>query len=71
MLIFLLQDLEGANFKGANLEMAYFEEANLLGTHQLTIGQLSKVKTFHNTKLDKELRLLKVKYPVLFEIPNK
>ena len=67
-----MANLEGANLQGANLEMVDFEEANLLGTHQLTIDQLSRVKTLHNAKLDKELcPLLQVKYPALFEISNR
>jgi hypothetical protein len=52
--------------------MADLEETNLLGTHQLTIDQLSKVKTLYSAKLDKELFMsLKVKYPVLFDVPDK
>ena len=42
----------------ANLREINLEEANLLGTHLLTIDQLSKVKTLYDAKLDKELRIL-------------
>ena len=67
-----MANLEGANLEGVNFSMADLEEANLLGTHQLTIDQLSKVKTLHNAKLDKELFMsLKVKYPALFDVPDK
>ena len=52
--------------------MANLEDANLRGTHHLTIDQLSEVKTLHNAKLDRELFMsLKVKYPALFEVPVK
>ena len=66
-----MANLEGANLAGANFSMADLEEANLRGTHQLTIDQLSKAKTLHNAKLDKDLFMsLKAKYPALFEVPE-
>ncbi len=53
--------LEGANFQGANLK----------GAKNLTIDQLSKVKTLYDAKLDEELLIpLKEKYPALFEKPK-
>jgi len=52
-------------FKEANLE-----EANLKGAKNLTIDQLSQVKTLYNAELDPELeRPLREKYPYLFEEP--
>jgi uncharacterized protein YjbI with pentapeptide repeats len=58
----------GANFKEANLQEADLTEANLQGARNLSLYQLSKVKTLHDTKLDEELLIqLKKKYPTLFE----
>jgi uncharacterized protein YjbI with pentapeptide repeats len=55
----------------ANLEGANFHKANLEGAYHLSLDQLSKVKTLHNTKLDKELfKPLKEKFPTLFEAPQ-
>ena len=45
--------LAGANLAGTNFTMADLEEADLLGTYYLTIGQLSKVKTLRNAKWTK------------------
>ena len=48
-------NLEGSNFRWANLEGAKLE-------------QLSKVKTLHDAKLDEELLIkLKEKFPFLFK----
>jgi uncharacterized protein YjbI with pentapeptide repeats len=59
-------NLEGANFGGANLEYA-----NLKGAKNLTIDQLSKVKTLYKAILDPKLeKTLREKYPALFEKPN-
>jgi len=64
-------NLKGANLKGANLKGADFEGANLKEVDELTIDQLSKVKTLYNAKLDDELFIpLKEKYPALFEKPK-
>jgi uncharacterized protein YjbI with pentapeptide repeats len=69
-------NLEGANLEGANLEWADLIKANLEGSNlkgvgELTIDQLSKVKTLYNAKLDNELLIpLKEKYPALFEKPE-
>jgi len=64
-------NLKRANLKKANLKGADFEGANLKGVNELTIDQLSKVKTLYNTKLDDKLLIpLKEKYPALFERPK-
>jgi uncharacterized protein YjbI with pentapeptide repeats len=66
--IFKEANLEMANLEHADLEGANLEGANLEGTYNLTIEQLSKVKTLYNAKLDEKLeKLLKEKYPALFE----
>jgi uncharacterized protein YjbI with pentapeptide repeats len=60
-----------ANFEGANLEGADLEGANLNGAKNLTVNQLSKVKTLYNAKLDEELeKPLREKYPDLFKEPK-
>ena len=70
-------NLQGANLQGADLEKANLrgadlEGANLKGAKNLTINQLSIVKTLYDTKLSEELLIpLKKKYPDLFEKPNK
>ncbi len=59
-------DLKGAYLKGADLKRTY-----LKGAKNLSIEQLSKVKTPYDTKLDEKLLIqLKKKYTVLFEEPN-
>ena len=64
-------DLVGANLEGANLKGANLKRANLKGVNELTIDQLSKVKTLYNAKLDDKLLIpLKDKHPVLFERPK-
>ena len=64
-------NLRSANLKEANLKGADFEGANLKGVKELTIDQLSKVKTLYKAKLDDELLItLKEKYPSLFEKPE-
>ena len=63
-------NLEGANLEGADLSGANFYWANLSEAKNLTIDQLSKVKTLYNAKLDKELlNTLKDTHPDLFESP--
>lgn len=68
--------LDGAHLKGANLIMSDFQgvslqDAYLYDVKNLTINQLSKVKTLYNAKLDEELEEpLKEKYPILFEKPD-
>ena len=64
-------ELVGANLEGANLKGANLKRANLKGVNELTIDQLSKVKTLYNAKLDDKLLIpLKDKHPVLFERPK-
>src|SRR5665647_1158618 len=64
-------NLRSANLKEADLKGADFEGANLKGVKELTIDQLSKVKTLYKAKLDDELLIpLKEKYPSLFEKPE-
>ena len=64
-------DLEGANLTGANLTGANLEHAELRKAHNLSIDQLSKVKTLYDVELDEELLIsLKEKYPALFEKPD-
>jgi len=63
--------LEDAFFEDALLGLADFTEANLEGAKNLTVDQLSKVKTLYNAKLDKELEIpLREKYPDLFKEPK-
>ena len=64
-------DLFGANFAGANLFGAILIGAKLGRTKNLTIDQLSKVKTLYNAGLDSDhLIPLKKNYPALFEKPK-
>lgn len=61
-------DFTKAHLKGTNLTGAYLTEANLKGAKDLTIYQLSKVKTLYNAKLNSELeKPLREKYPNLFD----
>ena len=61
-------NLHGANLDDANLEEAIFEEANLKGALNLSIHQLSKVRTLYNTKLDEEFLIqLKEEFSFLFK----
>jgi len=69
--ILMYANLKGANLEMANLKNANLEGANLKGAKNLTIDQLSKVKTLYKAKLDEELeKTLREKYPALFEKPN-
>ena len=64
-------NLRSVNLKEANLKGADLEGANLKGANELTIDQLSKVKTLYNAKLDEKLlKSLKDKYPHLFKKPS-
>lgn len=47
--------LEGVDFSDSHLEGADFHEADLMGAKNLTVDQLSKVKTLYQAKLDPEL----------------
>jgi uncharacterized protein YjbI with pentapeptide repeats len=64
-------NLRGAFFEGTNLEDADLQKADLKGAKNLTIEQLSKVKTLYEAELDEELLIpLKKKYPALFDKPD-
>jgi uncharacterized protein YjbI with pentapeptide repeats len=63
-------DLEEANLQDADFYGADLREANSYETVNLSLDQISHVKTLHDTKLDEELlESLKEKYPTLFEVP--
>jgi uncharacterized protein YjbI with pentapeptide repeats len=47
-------NLREANLKWADLTKASLIEANLKEAHYLTFDQLSKMKTFHDAKLNKK-----------------
>jgi uncharacterized protein YjbI with pentapeptide repeats len=64
-------NLEGADFRGANLIKANLERAHLPGAKNLTLEQLSEVKTLYYTELDSSLlEQVKEKYPHLLERPK-
>ncbi len=64
-------DLTETDLNRANLAEAYLEGANLRGAENLTIEQLSKVRTLYWAKLDPELEMeVKEKYPHLLEKPK-
>jgi hypothetical protein len=55
----------------ANLKSANLEGADLEGARNLSLDQLSKVKTLYNAELDEDLRRqLEEEYPALFEKPD-
>jgi len=63
-------DLSDADLSDADLSDANLERANLKGAKNLTIEQLSSVKTLYKAKLDEELeKPLREKYPALFDEP--
>lgn len=63
--------LAGANLEGANLYEANLEGANLYEARNLSLEQLSKVKTLYNVILDDKLLIpLKEKHPHLFDKPE-
>lgn len=63
--------LKGAVLLDAHLEGANLMNAHLKGANDLTIIQLSKVKTLYNAELDSELeKPLREKCPDLFEKPD-
>jgi uncharacterized protein YjbI with pentapeptide repeats len=63
--------LEGADLKDVHLEGAELIGTHLEGAKNLTIDQLSKVKTLYNAKIDNVLLIaLKENYPILFEKPT-
>jgi uncharacterized protein YjbI with pentapeptide repeats len=56
----------------ANLQEAVFRWSNLYKAKNVSLDQLSKVKTLFDAKLDEELLIpLKEKYPTLFEESDK
>lgn len=59
---------KGAYFGVASLIGVNLQEADLEGVFDLSLDQLSEVKTLYSAKIDKELFTpLKEKYPALFE----
>jgi uncharacterized protein YjbI with pentapeptide repeats len=61
-------NLEKTNPTGANLIEANLEGANLKGVLNLSIDQLSKVRTLYNTKLDEKFLIqLKEEFSFLFK----
>ena len=65
-------NLKGAELYGAILKGANLEEASLKGAKNLTVDQLSVVKTLYKAELDPELeKPLREKYPHLFEEPER
>ena len=63
-------DIRGTIFKDTKLLDAIFRGANLRGAKNLTIQQLSQVKTLYQAKLDPDLEAqVKEKYPHLLEKP--
>jgi len=64
-------DLSEANFEEAKLRRATFRRANLTRARGLTLGQISKVKTLYQAKLDPKLmEQIKEEYPHLLENPK-
>jgi len=64
-------DLSKANLFGADLSGADLSKASLYGAKNLTIDQLSTVKTLYKAKLYPRLEEeLREKYPALFEKPD-
>ncbi len=64
-------NLGRTNLYGAKLVGANLQEANLEGTINLTIDQLTMVKTLYKAKLDDELmKQVEEKYPHLLEEPK-
>jgi uncharacterized protein YjbI with pentapeptide repeats len=68
---FIRANLYRANFNRAKLKGANLIEVNLQEAANLTIKQLSKVKTLYRAKLDPELeKQVKEKYPHLLDTPK-
>ena len=64
-------DLKMTQLEQADLIGAHLEGANLTGALNLTIDQLSKVKTLYKATLDPDMEtLLREKYPALFNKPD-
>jgi uncharacterized protein YjbI with pentapeptide repeats len=65
-------DLKEANLSEANLSEANLSEANLYEAKNLTLEQLSKVRTLYKAKIDPELiSQIRRKYPHLLELEKK
>jgi len=68
---FMVANLQGADLKQANLEGADFSCADLRNVKNLTIEQISKVKTISSAKLDLDLmEQIKKDYANLLEWPE-
>ena len=64
-------NLQKADLFMANLQRADLESANLQEAHDLTLEQLSTVKTLYQAKLDAPLLAqVKENYPHLLEVPK-
>lgn len=64
-------NLEKADLKGANLKETDLQGANLIGARNLSLDQLSKVKSIRGAKLDERLlTIIKEKYPSLLLKPK-
>ena len=64
-------NFNGASLEDANLKGAHLKWTDLRGVEDLTIEQLSKVKTLYQAKFDQKLeKQIKEKYPHLFEKPG-
>ena len=65
---FFMANLEESSFGGAILDETNLEGANLTGAFNLSIDQLSKVRTLYNAKIDEKLLIqLKKEFPFLFK----
>ncbi len=63
-----MANLEKSSFGGAIFDGTNLEGANLTGAFNLSIDQLSKVRTLYNAKIDEELLIqLKEEFPSLFK----
>ena len=64
-------NLKQANFLGANLKKADFREASLKKAENLSVRQLSKVKTLYKAQIDPEIMESIIKdHPHLLEDPD-
>jgi uncharacterized protein YjbI with pentapeptide repeats len=64
-------ELNNSNFENAELAGANFQNGNLYNAENLTINQLSNVKTLYGAKMDDQLlEQVKSQYPHLLEPPE-
>ena len=64
-------NLMEANLNEANLRRVTFRRANLTRARNLTLDQISKVKTLYQAKLDPKLHVqIKEEYPHLLDNPK-